>query len=382
MKLNPSAPARHWSWRWKGCRSAAHARAVLAAADLADAAGAAEPVEPTTLPGVADSVEPTALLGAVDLVTPAGPTRSPDAEGQAAAGAGCLAARALPFRRRMSRKFRQTGRPATLTFAWPTTWSRPSRSGPSPLSPTPAAIPARPISRSPLPARTARSRQPPMVNWPHCRRSPARRNNCGGSINSPTARGASCPSQIPKKRLLSPPSAAVRQHWKNSIPTATGNAGCSRSREHRQATGINVLNRKFNQASYMIKSRDILKSALALLVASLWCQEAAAQRGAGGGTTAPSPLHAPDSPQKAPDAEGFLPRWLILEPINIGNQQTENASKAAVKVEYFPNQLTVMPHDGDKVTVGSQELTWHALDTTVYNRSEERRVGKEWRSRW
>ena len=95
----------------------------------------------------------------------------------------------------------------------------------------------------------------------------------------------------------------------------------------------------------MIKSRDILKSALALLVASLWCQEAAAQRGAGGGTTAPSTLHAPDSPQKAPDAEGFLPRWLILEPINIGNQQTENASKAAVKVEYFPNQLTVMPHD-------------------------------------
>src|ERR1035441_10251328 len=118
MKLNPSAPARHWSWRWKGCRSAAHARAVLAAADLADAAGAAEPVEPTTLPGVADSVEPTALLGAVDLVTPAGPTRSPDAA-LAAAGAECLAARGLRFHRRMSRKFRRTGRPVTLTFAWP-----------------------------------------------------------------------------------------------------------------------------------------------------------------------------------------------------------------------------------------------------------------------
>jgi len=117
----------------------------------------------------------------------------------------------------------------------------------------------------------------------------------------------------------------------------------------------------------MIKSRNILMSALALLIASLWCQEAAAQRGAGGGTTAPPTLHAPDSPQKAPDAEGFLPRWLILEPINIGNQQTENASKAAVKVEYFPNQLTVMPHDGDKVTVGSQELAWHAMDTINYN---------------
>jgi len=117
----------------------------------------------------------------------------------------------------------------------------------------------------------------------------------------------------------------------------------------------------------MIKSRNILISALALLVASLCCQEAAAQRGAGRGTTAPPTLRAPDSPQKAPDAEGFLQRWLILEPINIGNQQTENASKAAVKVEYFPSQLTVMPHDWDKVTVGSQELTWHAEDTVNYN---------------
>ena len=117
----------------------------------------------------------------------------------------------------------------------------------------------------------------------------------------------------------------------------------------------------------MIKSRNILMSALALLIGSVWCDEAVAQRGAGRGTTAPATLHAPDSPQKAPDAEGFLPRWLVLEPINIGNQQTENASKAAAKVEYFPNQLTVMPHDGDKVMVGSQELTWHAVDTIHYN---------------
>jgi hypothetical protein len=81
----------------------------------------------------------------------------------------------------------------------------------------------------------------------------------------------------------------------------------------------------------------------------------------------PATFERPDSPTKAPRADGFLQRWLILEPISIGNQQTENASKAAAKVEYFPNQLTVMPHDGDKVTVGSQELTWHAVDTINYN---------------
>jgi len=125
----------------------------------------------------------------------------------------------------------------------------------------------------------------------------------------------------------------------------------------------------------MIKPREILKFFLALLVASWWCQEAVAQRGGGGilgavpggGTTAPATLHAPDSPQKAPNAAGFIQRWLLLEPINIGNQQTENASKAAVKAEYFPNQLSVLPHDGDKVTFGNQELAWHALDTVNYN---------------
>ena len=35
-----------------------------------------------------------------------------------------------------------------------------------------------------------------------------------------------------------------------------------------------------------------------------------------------------------------------------------------VKKEYFPNQFTVMPRDGDKVNVGGAELTWHAVDTT------------------
>jgi hypothetical protein len=80
----------------------------------------------------------------------------------------------------------------------------------------------------------------------------------------------------------------------------------------------------------------------------------------------PTLVH-PVSGEKAPDADGFLQRWLILEPINIGNQQTENASKAAVKKEYFPDQWTVIPHDGDQVTVGGASLVWHAVDTTRYN---------------
>lgn len=82
--------------------------------------------------------------------------------------------------------------------------------------------------------------------------------------------------------------------------------------------------------------------------------------------TPPTTLTAPTSPQIAPDADGFIPRWLILEPIPV-NGLTDSAVQAAVKKEYFPNQFNVIPHDGDKVTVGDTQLTWHAVDTKLYN---------------
>jgi len=95
--------------------------------------------------------------------------------------------------------------------------------------------------------------------------------------------------------------------------------------------------------------------------------------GAGGGApgdTAPTSttnfLVPPDSAEKAPDAAGFLQRWLILDPIP-ANGVTQNAVQAVVKKEYFPNQFTVIPHDGDKVTVNGTNLTWHALDTKFYS---------------
>jgi hypothetical protein len=80
---------------------------------------------------------------------------------------------------------------------------------------------------------------------------------------------------------------------------------------------------------------------------------------------APS-LTRPDSAGKAPNAAGFIQRWLILEPISC-NGLTDNAVQAAVKAEYFPNQFSVVPKDGDAVTVGGTNLTWHAVDTKEYN---------------
>ena len=75
----------------------------------------------------------------------------------------------------------------------------------------------------------------------------------------------------------------------------------------------------------------------------------------------------PASPVRPPGAAGFLQRWLLLEPIKVPGQLTESAVRAAVQQEYFPNQFTVVPRDGDKVTVAGEPLAWHAVDTIDYN---------------
>ncbi len=82
--------------------------------------------------------------------------------------------------------------------------------------------------------------------------------------------------------------------------------------------------------------------------------------------TAPVTLAPPASVETAPAADGFIQRWLILEPIPTTGL-TDSAVQAAVTKEYFPNQFTVLPRDGDKVAVGDAQLTWHAVDTKLYN---------------
>jgi hypothetical protein len=72
------------------------------------------------------------------------------------------------------------------------------------------------------------------------------------------------------------------------------------------------------------------------------------------------------APPKPVGADGFLQRWLVLEPIRASGL-TDSAVRAAVKAEYFPNQLSVVPRDGDSVTSGGTNLTWHAVDTGNYN---------------
>jgi hypothetical protein len=128
----------------------------------------------------------------------------------------------------------------------------------------------------------------------------------------------------------------------------------------------------------MNRSRNIMMLAVGVLVVSAF-QVCSAQPGndrhlpvTGDTTRSLTPYFTPaTSTPKAPDADGFLQRWLLLEPINKPNRSntvfTDSYIRKAFDTLYFPGQFTEVPHDGDKVTVGDQQLTWHALDATNFN---------------
>lgn len=80
----------------------------------------------------------------------------------------------------------------------------------------------------------------------------------------------------------------------------------------------------------------------------------------------PVVLTKPVAAEKPTGADGFIQRWLLLEPIG-ANGLTDSVVQATVKKEYFRDQFTVIPRDGDKVTVGGAELLWYAVDTKDYN---------------
>lgn len=112
----------------------------------------------------------------------------------------------------------------------------------------------------------------------------------------------------------------------------------------------------------------------------------------------PKYFSAVTSPVAQPDSEGFIRRWMLLEPIdkpNSGNTVfTDSYLREHFTTEYFKGQQTIVPKDGQKVkaeykkvevapgfgrSFGQQEpaepkvttvrqtLTWHALDSENYN---------------
>ena len=73
----------------------------------------------------------------------------------------------------------------------------------------------------------------------------------------------------------------------------------------------------------------------------------------------------------SPDQEGFIRRWSLLEPIDKPNRSntafTDSYLREAFAQQYFPNQMTIIPKDGQKVKVGKQTLAWHTLDSQLFN---------------
>jgi len=111
----------------------------------------------------------------------------------------------------------------------------------------------------------------------------------------------------------------------------------------------------------------------------------------------PKYFSAVTTPSAQPDNEGFIHRWLLLEPIdkpNSGNTVfTDSYLREHFNREYFKGQQTIVPKNGQKVKAvfkqeqapagfgrGAQQmpegpqvktvtqnLTWHALDSENYN---------------
>lgn len=77
------------------------------------------------------------------------------------------------------------------------------------------------------------------------------------------------------------------------------------------------------------------------------------------------------SAKKAPDASGFIQRWLVLEPVkkDIGrnNILTDNYVRSAFAADNFSSDFNAVPHNGQAVKVASQNLTWRALDSKSFN---------------
>jgi len=75
--------------------------------------------------------------------------------------------------------------------------------------------------------------------------------------------------------------------------------------------------------------------------------------------------------KKTPDADGFIQRWSLLEPISKPNRGNtvfvDSYLRKTFDTLYFPNQFTILPKDAEKVKVADKELAWHALDSKLFN---------------
>lgn len=93
-------------------------------------------------------------------------------------------------------------------------------------------------------------------------------------------------------------------------------------------------------------------------------QTAAAPAASSAPRPAPTTLKPAQGASLPVDQRGFIHRWLVLEPVPVSGRLTESAVQEALKLAALPDSR---PAAGAKVTVNGNQLTWHALDTALYN---------------
>lgn len=80
---------------------------------------------------------------------------------------------------------------------------------------------------------------------------------------------------------------------------------------------------------------------------------------------------AASSAKKTPDANGFIQRWLVLEPVRKdiarNNILNEKYLRTTFSTDNFSNDFTVVPKNDQTVKVGGQELKWYGLESKTYN---------------
>ena len=116
----------------------------------------------------------------------------------------------------------------------------------------------------------------------------------------------------------------------------------------------------------MISLRSFFRFALVALVGPAMATAATPAAARGGVDASPS-LKTPASASAPLGPDGFLSRWLLLEPIPGDGRVSDGAVQAAAKKDYFPDQNSVLPRAGDPVTVNGATLAWHAIDSSRHN---------------
>jgi len=103
--------------------------------------------------------------------------------------------------------------------------------------------------------------------------------------------------------------------------------------------------------------------ALVSLATAAWAAEVPSR----GGIDASPSLKTPTTASAPLGPQGFLSRWLVLEPIAGDGRVTDSAIRAAAQKEYFPGQLSVFPRAGNKVAINGAEYAWHAVESNRHN---------------